>query len=1395
METATTFANSIVDFLFPVKGIKLDKKSVKELYDQLHPQLIKAFDEADIVFPSNPAIIEVPTKRLRYMERSLSKEFCQTVFTHCQVYVKTFDRKTNEPVGKEVGRGDYKSLAWTPEVVGKTYYSFSEWFVKTMLSQLLGLSNESLVQMIQLATLYNRGKFRIPEDQEKGVIDIASRGASTFTRFDFNAKTVLNSRGVVRRANSKVYFANQCFDSKLALYVMAVEILGAGSSATNAIINGLPSLWMREDNYGAEMSENDATRVILDNLTLPVDFITVGNRRAKVFPYMGLMNGNLGPSDLQNILQTGVQAAPDKYNIDWITTGVGAEAMLLGFYDDAEKGRCVVSIHDMSKPGKVYNRAPQSAKYLRADSIYREISSLKVKLSNGKFAELGGIFKETAFTNSRFATFGSGVAAINKGVTFVYSVKKTATRTLSLLRLPSEVREAFAKLPGGLLANVKAAIETRIEELVAANTVVEPGEDILTLLNGSYVVIKNNSEAQTLRITGGRVIDDMHVNSRYADTLQIVIETVMEAEDTSVKLRGLGIKLTTMFYRIKGLSKPWEILLNNETVKGNSALIHMYALAQGGGVYDPHGAVLYLNNGDVVDFKQSQNKFTDWAKNSAVEETLNFKMARSIYNELLEKTDVFEGDDVWVVDNDSKDHVIVYEKVKVIYGKLPYDVEVSTPREAVGVSTLTLEQVSAISLQHQKLSETLIEEAKPRREAVAGLVEMLGTVKLTQPDVPTINISNRKGREQLREVLGAVRQYNLELDNLARVKNIREGLSLQDYVLTELGMTAEEVAANPKAAVKRIKEFAGYANDRDIFKVLHKHYPNGLSLAAYNFTNGQREEVLHFKPKAIESLAAFSASSGTGIALDIIALLCFITDEGNENTSGYADTVFSMLVKVSYALSTWTKKMVQSAGVLKKMSRSGRVVMGKVKTSFHHILHSEDGIPVIGIHPQCPIGKLLRVKDGDLVAINRTPMPFITACRVKFTVLAPVCHILVDALSWAASNEGDSDGDGIGAFSLKPYGITDEDARQINNSYMGMAGYWFCYSKEEVPFAGFMSYSDKHGKKDFTKLDQLTDKKGNKVGIAALIPIDEYGEKAALVANHYRFNVGISYGVCSTLTFATVNLAYSNPNPRELKLYTKACAVAWRLVYEGLGLSGYSPEASQFFEALFMGVIAKSKPEGKIYRASVQKTEQYLSNCDFFDLDPDNVTPINLVGAYKQMVKMLENDDESTQEDFLEAQEAFAYLDKAITSRRLVGKKEATSQDEEIDYMGDMKECLPKAVANDEAVRFILQRLINSRQITSAYSRMERGAYVPESIQDWAIIYGSLRRMGQGKDPVEVGDSYSMEEDGVSLFVRLVERDLAETLQCDFLKNYLEFGGAIFSDLVYKIRKMNDDID
>ncbi len=164
--------------------------------------------------------------------------------------------------------------------------------------------------------------------------------------------------------------------------------------------------------------------------------------------------------------------------------------------------------------------------------------------------------------------------------------------------------------------------------------------------------------------------------------------------------------------------------------------------------------------------------------------------------------------------------------------------------------------------------------------------------------------------------------------------------------------------------------------------------------------------------------------------------------------------------------------------------------------------------------------------------------------------------------------------DGIGLLNVTKFNVNNSRAQAINASLMGPQGYFYAYGSE-LPIFDFMSQSDKEGKKSLTAWPK-------KSAIAVTIERKQYGTGAALVHNHYKFNVGIAYNMCSALTFVASNyMAKAKTEAHMVEALNKACAIVWRKIYEGQGLSGYSPEAIALFNALYEANNKKASVEDR----------------------------------------------------------------------------------------------------------------------------------------------------------------------------------------------------------------------
>lgn len=178
------------------------------------------------------------------------------------------------------------------------------------------------------------------------------------------------------------------------------------------------------------------------------------------------------------------------------------------------------------------------------------------------------------------------------------------------------------------------------------------------------------------------------------------------------------------------------------------------------------------------------------------------------------------------------------------------------------------------------------------------------------------------------------------------------------------------------------------------------------------------------------------------------------------------------------------------------------------------------------------------------------------------------------------------DGDGIAILALGNYDVTIEEIREMNNSLMGLGGYAHLYG-EDLPYADFVSASDKNGKKSLRKPcaminSTIKDDNNNEVAITRQF----VGDYAARVASHYKGAVGTSYGLCSQLIFAAADSVAAGSATATNRL--TACLIVWRLIYEGLALSGYSAKAARVMDilnlasAVYKTQLVNVSPDGQL---------------------------------------------------------------------------------------------------------------------------------------------------------------------------------------------------------------------
>lgn len=476
----------------------------------------------------------------------------------------------------------------------------------------------------------------------------------------------------------------------------------------------------------------------------------------------------------------------------------------------------------------------------------------------------------------------------------------------------------------------------------------EPGASIIELAcaGTSKAIITNNQKGVALRVKGGRAT----ISSAFEIDVKLDVE-IVGTHEQYVKLRGIGKKATTLPYKVDGIDAPWDILLNIEAVKGWPALIEMYCNSFNKDCYyNSNTGILTTPEGEV-DFTQTENAFTRWATETCKETVISFEMARSSYEDLRSVIDGY--DDVEVVDNGDIDRVIIRERVQYIIGDVHFDVEVSTPKESISTTEFTLEAASGILIQDKALGEALMSGLVSKVSSTESLVNSFLTVG---GKLPTFNVSTQAGRN---------------------------GIS------------------------RHISRGTGFANHRQILKELCKAFPNGLVIE-YATRDGVKGFEVH--PRALATFGGFTSNgSATREVAEVIDLVYFISDAiGGESSVDVA--IVELCYNTARTLARWAENLVKSKSAMKKFTRSGKLLGGKVRTTYSPLTNNVNGLPVVVVNPNGPIARGLGLDRntifGQIVGITRTPMPFMTACFVRLDDACPVGHVLVSPKVWHAANEG-----------------------------------------------------------------------------------------------------------------------------------------------------------------------------------------------------------------------------------------------------------------------------------------------------------------------------------------------------------------------------------------------------
>lgn len=337
---------------------------------------------------------------------------------------------------------------------------------------------------------------------------------------------------------------------------------------------------------------------------------------------------------------------------------------------------------------------------------------------------------------------------------------------------------------------------------------------------------------------------------------------------------------------------------------------------------------------------------------------------------------------------------------------------------------------------------------------------------------------------------------------------------------------------------------------------------------------------------------------------------------------------------------------------------------------------------------------------------------------------------------------------------------------------MSMKGYRLVYGSDprNHPCAEFCGYSDKWGKKALYWEDESKEAKYLTPYIGEMKQ-EVYEGYGLNVPAHYLTAVGIAYNICVVLTHKAVNLQYEiwskqeseeslEKLPGTLTLTKMAMAVAWRSLYEGLGLGGFSPEATRFYAILRVAAFEPHFVEG-------------VNGPEFANRKKPN----------------------QVKKDCLEA---LLYLGNDLNKE---GGLFHLAYDEKGNF--DKELSLPKGV---------MQLIAKACKTSFNWTAIERGAdrvgTIPKLEVLEAVLYGCLRRAGQGLDPAgqlaleSRGDEDSeVDEDGEnvtpeSLMQKAIKLNIWQYEHCPWIADVIKTATNLHvqaNKIIYIANKPEDD--
>lgn len=797
----------------------------------------------------------------------------------------------------------------------------------------------------------------------------------------------------------------------------------------------------------------------------------------------------------------------------------------------------------------------------------------KAPSSSKDSSRVHGVICRQAITNSRW--WQEGVSLWNPEAGMKVKLNKAESVLFHMDSQPKSVKAqigypAVGRADGVAYAKAKELFKGMIGELIDPKI----GEDFRksqVILKGLGVTLRQSKMNQPLTLLSYNMEDAPFAPG----AIQVNLNFEMMLESAWKKIRGYGLKATLVpwdaqRFVVEDAPEDFVVLHSMSGLKGKVLDLVAFSHAIGGADINTREGVVVPQNGKwagkAFDISKPDSVVDKWRNAKAQTVTVHFDYTRAEW-EVIKSVDIAEGVwgtpeyDVLAVNDVDANTVRISAKMEMLVAEMPLNVEVSLPEESSGKTQLTPEMLSVLTLQNRTIGEAINKLGAAKRNSLTKLLKMF---KGNAPKgTPECDIQKEEFLQSIQDL-------------------VKDGM-----------------------------------NDRDILKAYESRFPQG---AVFNTGGHESQYRLYLDFGAIQGIATYIGGSGEGVGHSIAEFLRQLPM--NLQMIGSESQIHANFALLNSSVNAWFRIQLSSNSLKKKLvsSLKGTAFGSKVRTIALGELHHEGVapfcIPKIGVNPQDDILKEMAVNpltgeipqrfldadgnfdpylmQGEHVTVFRTPMPMQGACQLVITPKVGVGHLALLMHIWAFFNEGDSDGDGIAVIPafhhLDNAGITDPATRRqmmldMNTHPMGMMGYILAYGKDVLshPYAEFCSFKDAWTKK---KIIVETGSEAQKVQIKKCIlpyarnkAVSEWIDVVGQVSNHYFNGVSTSYNISVVAVNDALDLQYKLWNlpesalPEERDLLTKqvtlalrVCAISWRLLYEGLGLAGYSEGASKWFK-------------------------------------------------------------------------------------------------------------------------------------------------------------------------------------------------------------------------------------